>query len=108
MSEERDQEEIDDHTHVYLDCMVEMDAEINKSKKITSGTSNKVEDEAANYLQNKTYKHGKKPNFLKANSLGMLFCSKAHDHFGPAKLNWEGSWAGKRKIQEAKPLMIIK
>lgn len=34
--------------------------------------------------------------------------SKAHNKFGPLILNWEGVYAGERKIQEVKPLLGIK
>ena len=45
---------------------------------------------------------------MKSNSLGILSVAKAHEHFGPLLLNWEGGYAGERKIQEVKPLLSIK
>ena len=34
--------------------------------------------------------------------------AKSHNEFGPIILNWEGGYAGERKIQEVKPLLGIK
>jgi hypothetical protein len=45
---------------------------------------------------------------VKSNSLGILSVAKAHEHFGPLLLNWEGGYAGERKIQDVKPLLTIK
>ena len=50
----------------------------------------------------------KLPNFVKPNSLGMLAAAQSHIFHGPAMLHWEGSWHGKRKIQQVKPLLHIK
>jgi hypothetical protein len=51
---------------------------------------------------------GKKPSFTKSNSLGLLKAGRDHNYFGPAKLHWEGGWAGERKITGAKKWMGIK
>ena len=50
----------------------------------------------------------KLPNFVKANSLGMLAADQSHIFHGPAMLHWEGGWHGERKIQQVKPLLHIK
>ena len=50
----------------------------------------------------------KKPAFTKSNSLGLLKAGRDHNYFGPAKLHWEGGWAGERKITGAKQWMGIK
>ena len=47
-------------------------------------------------------------NFVKSNSLGILSVAKSHNEFGPLILNWEGGYAGERKIQEVKPHLKIK
>ena len=38
----------------------------------------------------------------------MLAAAQSHIFHGPAMLHWEGSWHGKRKIQQVKPLLHIK
>jgi hypothetical protein len=50
----------------------------------------------------------KDPNYLKSNSLGILYAGEAHHYYGPTVLHWEGGYAGERKIQEVKPLLSIK
>jgi len=45
---------------------------------------------------------------MKSNSLGILGAGKAHGFFGPARVHWEGGYAGERKIGNAKQWMGIK
>lgn len=33
-------------------------------------------------------------NYVKGNSLGLLFAAESHERKGPAILHWEGGWAG--------------
>jgi hypothetical protein len=86
-----------------MDCMVEMDTNI---LKYATSENNfwEIDDNNNDDVLKKT----KKPNFVKGNSLGILGVAKAHDHFGPLLINWEGGYAGERKIQEVKPLLSIK
>ena len=93
---------------IYMDCMVEIDREI--LGLTNTDTKNQVEDNDNNdkeKLQQKRQSK-KQPNFVKSNSLGMLCVAQAHQLFGPLILNWEGGYAGERKIQEIKPLLTIK
>jgi hypothetical protein len=87
---------------IYMDCMVEMDSNI-----LNYATSETFFWENDNNMEDGVVKK-KKPNFVKSNSLGILSVAKAHDHFGPLILNWEGGYAGERKIQDVKPLLSIK
>jgi hypothetical protein len=48
-----------------------------------------------------------KTTFNNSISLGILGAAEAHNYFGPATLNWEGGWAGEKKIKDAKPLMGV-
>ena len=85
MTNERVLPHFQDYIHLYLDTMVQLDNILTKSDK------------------------GKKnPNFVKANSLGILSCVRTHLDMGPAVLHWEGGWEGERKIQQLKPLLHIK
>jgi hypothetical protein len=82
--------------------MVEMDSNIlnyAKSETLFWENDDNMDDEVIKK---------KKCNFVKSNSLGILSVAKAHEHFGPLLLNWEGGYAGERKIQNVKPLLSIK
>jgi len=48
-----------------------------------------------------------KTTFNNSISLGILGAAEAHNYFGPAIINWEGGWAGEKKIKDAKPLMGV-
>jgi hypothetical protein len=88
---------------IYMDCMVEMDSNILKY-----ATSETLFWEVDDSNEEAVVKKNKKPNFVKGNSLGILAVAKAHEHFGPLLINWEGGYAGERKIQDVKPLLSIK
>jgi hypothetical protein len=128
MSMQKNVSNMDRYIKIYMDCMVEMDTDILKIIKSNidytiDGMSNtdtsEVKDSSfisGNHVQNKN-KNKKKggsnnkqlfPNFVKSNSLGILSVAKFHNEFGPLILNWEGGYAGERKIQEVKPLLGIK
>ena len=50
----------------------------------------------------------KQPNWVKANSLGIIEAAAALEYFGPSQLYWEGGYAGERNIQDVRPLLSIK
>jgi hypothetical protein len=100
MSSKEIVKDMDCFIKIYMDCMVEMDSNILKfTASETFFWENDMDDEV---------KKKKNPNFTKSNSLGILSVAKAHEQFGPLLLNWEGGYAGERKIQEIKPLLTIK
>ena len=45
---------------------------------------------------------------MESNSLGSLCASDSQDLFEPARLHWEGGLHGEKKMQEAKPTVVIK
>lgn len=89
---------------IYMDCMVEMDSNILKFTASETFFWENDKEEG----NDKPVKKKKNPNFVKGNSLGILAVARAHEHFGPLLLNWEGGYAGERKMQEVKPLLSIK
>ena len=82
------------------------DEEVNDNENRDSA----MEDLMANTSEPTTSTIGKKkqPIFVKSNSLGLLVAASTHSYHGPAMLHWQGSWHGKRKIQQVKPLLHIK
>jgi hypothetical protein len=101
---------------IYMDFMVEMDTTILKIIKEASDTYKVDVDldristitDIVEEIEHTSKRQKPKPNFVKSNSLGILSVSQAHNKFGPLILNWEGGYAGERKIQEVKPLFGIK
>lgn len=88
MSTSKTVRDMDKFIKIYMDCMVEMDSDI---LKIVDPSNKK-----------------NKPNHVKSNALGIMSVATMHNEFGPLILNWEGGYAGERKIQDVKPLLGIK
>jgi hypothetical protein len=121
MSMKQNVPDMNKYIKIYMDCMVEMDTEILenvRSRNNLNGNdmddSNSIVMENNNMLTTKKTKTkinkttSKHANFVKSNSLGILSVAKSHNIFGPLILNWEGGFAGERKIQEVKPFLHIK
>ena len=116
MSTKKIVSDMNNYVKIYMDCMVEMDTTILKIIKEASVINeDDVEldrtttiSEIVEEIEHTSKRQKPKPNFVKSNSLGILSVSQAHDKFGPLILNWEGGYAGERKIQEVKPLLGIK
>ena len=117
MSTNKKVRHMDIYVKIYMDCMVEMDTQILKLIKEASNTyevddvdndRNTTITDMVDEIEHTIKRQKGKPNFVKSNSLGILSVSQAHSKFGPLILNWEGGYAGERKIQEVKPLLGIK
>jgi hypothetical protein len=110
MSGDPSSDGISDLIKIYLDTMVEMDRLLITLKPDAAiSTDHADQVAAANPNKKKTRKARKAaPNFVKANSLGLMAAADAHAFFGPAILHWEGGYRGERKIQEVKPRMGIR
>ena len=126
MSENRGTGDMDAVIKIYMGSMVELDRWIMSAKlaedfgdeasagtNVTPATIPLPSTDDANITgttsKRKRTGFGKKkePNFCKSNSLGILAAPFMHWYLGPAKLHWEGSWFGERKIQPAKREMSI-
>jgi hypothetical protein len=116
MSTKKMVRDMDCFVRIYMDTMVEMDTHILKIIK-EAGNVIEVDDNAdrnstitdiVDEIEHTTKHQKSRPNFVKSNSLGILSVANAHNKFGPLILNWEGGYAGERKIQEVKPLLGIK
>ena len=125
MSMKQNVTDMNKYIKIYMDCMVEMDTEILKIIKNDFNYNTNAFDDSNTVMgedisttvkstktKAKVIKKGdnkpKFPNFIKSNSLGILSVAKSHNVFGPLILNWEGGYAGERKIQEVKPFLGIK
>ena len=101
MSSNRNVTNLDSIIHIYLDTMVELD------RFFMQSTGNNEQPGSQSSLAIRGRKK-KMPNFVKANSLGILSAAEIHRKQGPAVLHWEGTWSGERKIQPVRPLLSVK
>jgi hypothetical protein len=95
-------EDLDDVIKIYMSTMVEFDTWIINNSRKSKKTG--AQPPVGKGRKGKE----KQPNWVKANSLGILDAAAAHEYFGPAQLYWEGGYAGERKIQDVRPLLSIK